>query len=185
MDVSQVANGARLLSRGAVIAYPTEACYGLGCIPEKYSAVKRILHIKSRPAGMGMILIADKVDTLLPYLKVDHESLLDRPLASWPGPYTWIFPASPRVKYLLPVKNNTVAVRVTAHPAAAQLCRLARHAIVSTSANRHGFNPLRSYRDVHRSLGRELDFIVRGTIGQQRKPTQIRDAVSGRLIRAA
>ena len=185
MDVLQIANGARLLKQGAVIAYPTEACYGLGCLPENLNAVKRILCIKNRPAGMGMILIADKVEMLLPYLQIDNESLLDKPLATWPGPYTWIFPVNQRAKNLLPVSNDSVAVRVTAHPGAAHLCALTRNAIVSTSANRHGFAPLRTHRDVHRSLGRELDFIVRGSIGQQKNPTQIRDAISGQLVRAA
>ena len=185
MDVLQVANGARLLRQGAVIAYPTEACYGLGCLPENLRAVKRILRIKNRPSGMGMILIADNVEALLPYLQIDNESLLDLPLASWPGPYTWIFPVNHRAKHLLPVANDSIAVRVTDHPGAAQLCWLTQRAIVSTSANRHGFAPLRTHRDVHRSLGRDLDFIVRGAIGQQKNPTQIRDAISGQLIRAA
>ncbi|MDE0308971.1 MAG: L-threonylcarbamoyladenylate synthase [Acidiferrobacterales bacterium] len=185
LSATGVARAADLIGMGGVVAYPTEACFGLGCDPENRSALKRILRIKSRPAGMGMIVIAHCIETVLPYLSIRHEGMLDEPLASWPGPYTWIFPASRKASQLLCANRSTIAVRVTAHPIAAQLTRLADRAIVSTSANRHGRLPLRDYGMVRRQMGSKLDFVVRGPIGRQRNPTEIRDAQSGRLLRAA
>ena len=185
VNATDVARAARLIGSGGVVAYPTEACFGLGCDPESRSALKRILQIKSRPAGMGMIVIAHCIEILLPYLSIRHESVLDEPLASWPGPYTWIFPASRKASHLLCANRSTIAVRVTAHPIAAQLTCLANSAIVSTSANVHGKLPIREYGMVRRQMGSNLDFVVRGPIGGHRNPTQIRDAQTGQLLRAA
>ena len=175
--------GARVIRGGGVIAYPTESCFGIGCDPTDRIALDRILRIKDRPAGMGLILIADRFEALLPYIHAD-ESMLSKPRATWPGPYTWIFPASSFITNLAPAVNHSIAVRVTAHPVAAQLCRLAQSAIVSTSANRHGRAPIREYGQVMRIMGRHLDYIVRGALGEQRNTTEIRDAVTGQLIRA-
>lgn len=185
MNAIDVAAGARLIATGAVIAYPTEACYGIGCDPVNQRAVKRVASIKNRPRGMGLILIADNVERLLPYIDLRDESIMDEPLASWPGPYTWIFPASTRLPISLRTVSNTVAVRVTAHSGARHLCRLAGRAIVSTSANRHGQVPIRDYRMVWQGLGQVLDFVVRGPLGRQKNPTQITDAVTRRVLRSA
>lgn len=185
MNRIDIAAGARLIRQGAVVAYPTEACFGIGCDPLDRSAVLRIARIKHRPRGMSMILIADCVEKLLPYIALRNESVLDDPLASWPGPYTWILPASSRMPASLQVASNTVAVRVTAHAGAAHLSRAAGRAIVSTSANRHGQAPIREYGRILRCLGSAVDFVVRGPLGGQRNPTQIKDAVSGRVLRSS
>ncbi len=185
MTAIDIANGARIISRGGVVAYPTEACFGIGCDPANRLAVKRILKIKERPAGMGFILIADNINRLLPYLNLTNELILMEPLATWPGPYTWIFPANLRHPARLAGKNGKIAVRVTAHPLAARLCMLVRGAIVSTSANRHRMAPIKSYLHTQRQLGSELDFVVRGPLGNQKNPTSIRDAETGATIRAA
>ena len=184
MNLIDVATGAKLISRGAVIAYPTEACFGIGCDPFNEIAVRRVVRIKNRPRGMGLILIADHVNKLLPFIELRQESIMDPAVASWPGPYTWIFPASKRMPISLRTPTQTVAVRVTAHPASAHLSRLAGCAIVSTSANRHGQMPIRAHREVARCLGESLDFVVRGPLGHQKNPTQITDAVSGKVLRA-
>ena len=185
MSAIDVVAAARLIRRGAVIAYPTEACFGIGCDPLNRTAVERINTLKNRPRGMGLILIADTIDKLLPFIAVDNESMFDAPVASWPGPHTWVFPANRHISPLLRAINNSVAVRVTAHRGATALCRQAQSALVSTSANRHGQKPACDARSVHRCLGASVDFVVRGSLGQQKNPTQIRDAVSGRLLRAA
>ncbi len=184
MNRIDVAIGAKLIVRGAVIAYPTEACFGIGCDPVNEIAIRRVIRLKNRPRGMGLILIADCIEKLLPFMALNNESMLDPAMASWPGPYTWIFPASERMPIALRTPSHTVAVRVTAHRGAAQLSRLAGCAIVSTSANRHGQMPIRDHRTVWRCLGDALDFVVRGPLGKQKSPTRITDATSGRVLRS-
>ncbi len=184
MNLQDVATGAKLIVRGAVIAYPTEACFGIGCDPFNEAAVRRVVRIKNRPRGMGLILIADCVEKLLPFIDFRQNGILDQAAASWPGPYTWILPSSRHMPIALQTPNHTVAVRVTAHSGAAQLSRLSGSAIVSTSANRHGQAPIRDYLTVCRRLGDSLDFVVRGPLGKQKQPTRITDAASGRVLRS-
>ena len=80
------------LNQGGVIAYPTEAVWGLGCDPFNESAVKRILALKQRPMEKGLILVAANKNQLAPLLDGLEDSELGRLDSSWPGPTTWIIP---------------------------------------------------------------------------------------------
>jgi len=91
--------------------------------------------------------------------------------------------ARPGVPGWLTGDHSRIALRVTAHPQAAALCRAAGMAIVSTSANRGGGAPVRRYREaVHRFKG-EVDYVLPGRVGDSPAPTPIRDAVTGELVR--
>ena len=184
MRLTDLEKAAGVLSRGGVVAYPTESCYGLGCDPRDNAAVRRILRIKRRSPDMGLILIAAHVRQLARYLDPSHPELLEMAQATWPGPHTWLLPARPRVSRWLRGSHPCVAVRVTAHRPAARLCALFGHALVSTSANRHGREPAMRSREVERQLGAAVDYIVPGRSGGLR-PTQIRDAISGDVVRSA
>jgi L-threonylcarbamoyladenylate synthase len=173
---------ARIVRNGGVIAYPTEAVYGLGCDPSCREAVERILAIKARPAGAGFILIAASLEQLAGWIspRAGERSQL----ASQPAqPVTWIVTAGPRAKRWLTGGRRRIAVRVTTHPLAAALCLAAATPLVSTSANRHGRPPARTALATRRRLGQQLDLIVPGHTGGLRKPTEIRDAFSGAVIR--
>lgn len=179
-----VFRAARAVRRGGVIAYPTEAVYGLGCDPRHPRAVERILSIKRRPVEKGLILIAATFAQLEPYLLPLPTERRDEILASWPGPVTWVLPARSEVPVCLRGAHESLAVRVTAHPLAAQLCKEARTALVSTSANRAGHPPATDATRVRRWFGREVDFILNGPLGGQDKPTEIRDGRTGKILRA-
>ncbi|WP_200239626.1 L-threonylcarbamoyladenylate synthase, partial [Thiohalocapsa halophila] len=86
---------ARVVSRGGVIAYPTEAVFGLGCDPLDPDAVLRILKIKGRAMDKGLILIAADLNALLPYVQTLDAERMAEIRASWPGPNTWLLPARP------------------------------------------------------------------------------------------
>jgi L-threonylcarbamoyladenylate synthase len=169
---------------GGVIAYPTEAVFGLGCDPADEDAVRRILRIKGRDAAKGLILIASDLEQLLPYIGVLPPGRERQILASWPGPVTWIVPVRADVPAWLSGGRQTLAVRVTAHPVAAALCRACAGALVSTSANRSGHAPARTALQLRLRLGAAVDYLVPGRVGTQAKPTRILDARSGALIRA-
>ncbi len=185
MTTAQLQQAARVLRAGGVVAYPTESCYGLGCDPRNMQAVRRLLRCKQRPAHLGLILIASRFEQLLPFIAPVDTHVLAQARASWPGPFTWLLPAPARVSRLLRGAHATIAVRVTAHPVAAALCRHARSAIVSTSANRHGRAPARSVAGVVREFGSDVDYVLPGRIGAQARPSEIRDAMTGAVIRAA
>lgn len=175
---------ARCLAGGGIVAYPTEAVYGLGCDPFALDTVLRLLHIKQRPPGMGLILIGARYEHVEPFIGAIDRAKLARVRRSWPGPHTWLLPASPLVPPWIRGDHASVALRVTAHPLAAALCDAFGGALVSTSANRHRQSPARTALDIRLQLGDEVDFVVSGETGGMPRPTAIRDALSGRVVRA-
>jgi len=176
-------HAAEVIREGGVVAYPVEACFGLGCDPRNRAALRRILRIKRRPRAMGLIVIADRVSRLAPLVTTFDVACRAAMLASWPGRHTWLLPAAPAASRWLRGDHASIAVRVTAHRPAAQLCRLARRALVSTSANRSGRRMLRSAEAVRREFGGEVDFVLDGRIGGAGAPSVIRDAGSGAVLR--
>ncbi len=185
MNPWQLRQAARIVHGGGLIAYPTEAVYGLGCDPLNAGAVQRLLTLKNRPMDKGLILIASDLYQLRPFLlplNTDDEATLH---TTWPGPVTWLLPARPETPRWLRGRHDTLAVRVTDHPLAAALCRQLGHPLVSTSANRSGQPPARSPLDVQRTFGNNIDLVLTGALGEQRRPTLIRDLASGHTLRPA
>lgn len=173
-----------ILASGGVIAYPTEAVFGLGCDPFNAEAVERIYRIKQRRGNKQFILIAAELADLRPLLG-DIETLpaYAQMIASWPGPHTWICPAAEGVPRWLCGKERTLAVRVTAHAGAAALCRAWGGPLISTSANRSGHPPMRSALRLMHSLGSSIDGYVPGPLGGLTRPTTIRILRTGQVIR--
>lgn len=174
---------ARCFRRGGLIAYPTEAVYGLGCDPLNETAMLALLALKQRPVEKGVILIATDFEQLRPFVEPLAKPLMDRIFASWPGPNTWLLPAADGLPFWLTGVHSTLAVRVTAHPLAAALCRACDSPIVSTSANRSGQHPARSALQVRLRLGERVDCLVHAPLGGNPAPSTIRDGASGRVIR--
>nr|WP_210424604.1 Sua5/YciO/YrdC/YwlC family protein [Marichromatium bheemlicum] len=172
------------LRAGAVVAYPTEAVYGLGCEPRDGAAVARILEIKQRDPAKGLILIAADFAQLESYVEPLDVARMREVRASWPGPNTWLLPARPDTPDWLTGRFSTLAVRVTAHPLAAALCRAYGGAIVSTSANRADHPPARDARVLRLALADDgPDHILYGACVGAERPSTIRDALTGRVLR--
>jgi len=173
------------LRAGGVIAYPTEAVFGLGCDPRNAAACARLFALKQRPATQGVLLIAATFEQVAPFidLAATPAQAIERARASWPGPHTWIFPRAPGTPSWIAGTHAGIALRVTAHPPAAALCNAFGAALVSTSANRHGASPALSADEVRGAFGAELDAILNGTVGGLERPTPIRDAISGAIVR--
>ena len=171
---------ARIVRAGGVVGYPAEACFGLGCDPRNMAAVRRLLRLKRRPPAKGLIVLAHAAYGLRPYAA----DLPARARETWPGPHTWLVAARPGLAASVRGRHAEIAVRVTAHRQAARLAGLCGGAVISTSANRAGERPARSDRELRRRMGGALDAILTGRIGRLPRPTPIRDARTGRLVRA-
>jgi len=182
---SALAHAASALRAGGIVAYPTEAVYGLGCDPRDTRALNRLLEIKQRDPHKGFIMIGASFDQLEPYLAALDDNTRAHVLPTWPGPVTWLLPARDDVSPLLRGAHHTLAVRVTAHPLAAALCRAFGGALVSTSANRSNASPARTAEQVRAQLGADLDYLLEGAVGNAANPTEIRDAATGALLRPA
>ncbi|HET6631710.1 MAG TPA: Sua5/YciO/YrdC/YwlC family protein [Rhodanobacteraceae bacterium] len=185
MAGSSIDQAAAALRTGGVVAYPTEGVYGLGCDPHDAAAFQRLFALKQRPPTRGVLLIGAEFDHVAPYIDlhaVPH-AVLDEVRDSWPGPCTWVFPRDPTVPAWIAGSHNGIALRVTAHPPAAALCRGFGGALVSTSANPHGEPPARDAQGVRGYFGTALDGIVDAPVGGLTGPTPIRDALTGATIR--
>ncbi len=172
-----------VINRGGIIAYPTEAVYGLGCDPFNAQAVARLVKLKQRDPNKGLILIADtwsRLEDLVLAIPSARQTEINQ---SWPGPVTWVFEASDRVPSWIMSPDQRIACRVTAHPIAAEICQCVQQAIVSTSANMSGEPPLRSAAQVEMVFAGQLDYIVPGSLGDLEQPTTIRDAKTGKTLR--
>jgi L-threonylcarbamoyladenylate synthase len=185
-SLDQLAAAAALLRGGGVLAYPTEAVFGLGCDPHDRAAFERVFALKQRPATQGVLLIAAEFAQVERYIDLAAvpAEVLAQVQASWPGPNTWIFPRSPAVPEWVAGAHAGIALRVTAHAPAAALCRAFGGALVSTSANPHGEPPARSADTVEAYFGAALAGVLDAPLGEQARPTVIRDALTGAIIRA-
>jgi len=171
------------LRQGQVIAYPTEAVYGFGCDPFRADAVTRLLEIKRRNVDKGLILVAASWKQVESLAQPIPPRALAQVLATWPGPFTWVFPATEAAPDWISGRHETIALRVSAHPVVCELCQAFGGPIVSTSANRESEPPLRDFRTVQMMFGKQIDYILPGKVSGQNNPTTIRDAVSGIVLR--
>lgn len=174
---------AAYLRRGGLIAYPTESCYGLGCDPDNRAAVLRLLRLKQRPQRKGLILIAASYRQVARYLQPLTPDEQARLKSDGAQAITCLMPAKPSCPRWLRGVHDTLAVRLTAHRQAAQLCLSASSALVSTSANRSGQRPARTYAQCQRLFGRKV-WVLPGRVGKRRKPSTIRAWAGGQIIRS-
>lgn len=182
--LTEIEKAVAALRAGRVIAYPTEAVFGLGCDPENESALQNVIDVKGRDSHKGFILIASSQDQLREFIapvSVAQQEILD---AHWPGPVTFVVPANTRTSNtLLSGYRDTLAVRVSTHPVVIQLCEQFGSAIVSTSANLSGQEASRSAQEVRTTFGNKLDVVIDAEVGTLNEPTKIIDLRSGERLR--
>lgn len=180
----RLTQAAQRLLDGEVLAYPTEAVWGLGCDPDNAAATMRLLEIKDRPVSKGLILVAAFPAQIAPLLDGISAAQRKKVLATWPGPVTWLIPdPNDLIPWWIKGQYTSVAVRVSAHPIVSALCRHFGGPLVSTSANRAGQQPAKTALQVVKRLGSEVDGLVYGNLGTEQKPSQIIDLLTGRIMR--
>lgn len=183
MNRIAIRRAARIVRGGGVIAYPTEAVFGLGCLPRARGAVARVLAIKRRSWRKGLILIGANLAQVERYVTLPPEPRRNEVLATWPGPHTWVLEAQASTPRWITGGRGSVAVRVTAHPLARELCLAVGEALVSTSANVSRRPPHRRLLRLRRDLGGQVDYVLAGPLGGLASPTPIRDGRSGKILR--
>jgi L-threonylcarbamoyladenylate synthase len=176
-------NAARVLRAGGVIAYPTEAVWGLGADPWNESACRHLLAIKQRPWDKGLILVAADADQLAPFIEVPSNAVWKRAAVTWPGPNTWVFPCSEATPMWISGDHDSVAVRISAHETVRALCTRFGGALVSTSCNPSTRPPALSATQARLYFGDDLDYVLPGATGGLARPTSIRDAMTGHILR--
>ncbi|RKF22075.1 L-threonylcarbamoyladenylate synthase type 1 TsaC [Alginatibacterium sediminis] len=167
-----------------VLAYPTEAVYGLGCDPRSLPAIDKILSIKSRPAKKGLILIGSQIehfDDYCDWQRCSKQQLLQLQSPTQ-RPTTWLVPAKASVSERVRGHFDSVAIRITQHPLVLELCQQFSHCIVSTSANLAGEPSITEMTELNSLPG--IDYILEGSLGQSKQASQIIDLLSSDIIRS-
>ena len=184
----QIDQAIDVLQEGGVIAYPTEAVFGLGCDPKNLSAVKKILEFKQRDKEKGLILVASRFDQFKDYIQPLEKKVEDKLLNSWKDnadAITWLVPVKKETSEYLKGQFDTLAVRVSHHPIVKALCETFGGAIISTSANRATKEAARTAEQVIQIFESEVDFIIDGETNFKAQPSEIRDALTDKIIRSA
>ncbi len=170
---------------GGIIAYPTEAVFGLGCDPMNPTAVEKLLVLKQRSVEKGLILLAANYSQLLPFVddkKIPQDKRFSV-LSRWPDGITQVLPARSEVSNMLTGQFTSIAVRVTSQPDVVALCKAVDGPIVSTSANLTGQEPARTWQQVEQTLGEHIDFIIKGETLGFTQPSKIIDGLTGDVFR--
>jgi L-threonylcarbamoyladenylate synthase len=162
-DAAAVAEAARCLGEGGLIAFPTETVYGLGADASQAPAVARIYEAKGRPSFNP--LIAHVADLAAARQIARFDAAASRLAeAFWPGPLTLVLPKTPQcpVAELATAGLDTVAIRVPAHPVARDILRAFGGAVVAPSANISGHVSPTTAAHVASDLSGRIDLILDG-----------------------
>ena len=150
------------LRAGRLVAFPTETVYGLGANAGDPSAVRRIFAAKGRPSTHPLIVHLDDPRFLGRWARTVPPAAEHLGFVFWPGPLTLVFERAPAVHDVVTGGQDTVAVRVPAHPVARQLLTAFGGGIAAPSANRYGhLSPTRA-EHVREELGDAVDVILDG-----------------------
>lgn len=174
-----------VFQQGGIIAYPTEAVFGLGCDPDNEQAIERLLNIKNRPKAKGLILLAANFAQLQPYIDYSDFTAEERKLilSRWPDGITQLIKKQPNTSSFISGEFNTIAVRITSQPDVVALCNSVKKPIISTSANLSGQPPAKTWQEVEKNLANKVDFIIKGQTLGYSNPSRIINAISGETVR--
>lgn len=181
-DSCQLQQAAEKISNGAIIAYPTEAVWGLGCDPWNEKTVRRLLQLKQRSAEKGLILVAAQIEQFAPLLDGLPAEALAQLQQSWPGPVTWLVPHHQQLPSWITGSHPNVALRVSAHPLIQALCRLTGP-LVSTSANPAAYPAATSRQQLEQYFHGQIDMVIDAELGQHTQPSTIRELLTGKILR--
>jgi L-threonylcarbamoyladenylate synthase len=159
-----------ILQRGGLVAFPTETVYGLGADASNPAAVARIYAVKGRPAGHPVIVHIGDVGQLARWAREIPEAATKLAARFWPGPLTLVLRRAPSVPDQLTGGQDTIGLRMPAHPVALELLRRFGgkddgHRLIGVaapSANRFGCISPTTAEHVRNDLGREIDLVLDG-----------------------
>jgi tRNA threonylcarbamoyl adenosine modification protein (Sua5/YciO/YrdC/YwlC family) len=151
----------KLLQGGAVICYPTETGYGIGCDLMNQKAIKGIMQLKRRPKDKPFSFMCSDLTDISRYAHVSNTAyrLMKKSL---PGPYTFVLPGTKLVPKIMATKQKTVGIRVPTHPICRLLLTTLGNPIVNTSAQLEDHDAAAEAYQLDDYLGNRIDLIIDG-----------------------
>ena len=155
-----IGSAAVIISRGGVIAYPTETIYGLGADATNEQANRKIFEIKGQNFSNPVSLIIGRREDVHPLVRAIPKTAQKLMDAFWPGPLTIVFEAAGCVSPLLTAKTGKIGIRLSGHDGARQIALAAGKPLTATSANLSGLPECATADEVIAQLGDRLDAVV-------------------------
>ncbi len=179
---SDIAIAAEVLRAGGLVAFPTETVYGLGADASSDTAVARIFAAKGRPRAHPLIVHIAPEARLDDWASDVPDAARQLAAAAWPGPLTIILARGPRVSLATTGGNETVGLRVPAHPMAQELLRAFGGGVAAPSANRFGAVSPTTAEHVIADLGDDVDYVLDGGACAVGVESTIVDLSRGRAV---
>ncbi|MGB3212872.1 MAG: L-threonylcarbamoyladenylate synthase [Desulforhopalus sp.] len=152
----------KLLKSGAIVCYPTDTGYGIGCDLFNQKAIKQIVQLKKRPKHKPFSFMCCDLTDISQYAHVSNTAyrLLKKNL---PGPYTFVLPGTKLVPKVMATQQKTVGIRVPSHPICQLLLETLGNPIVNTSVEleKDGTIPAEPF-EIEQYLGKRIDLIIDG-----------------------
>ena len=172
LDLSALAEAARMMRAGGLVAFPTETVYGLGADATNPKAIERLNQVKGRPPEKPYSLHIHAPEQMRPFVS-DVPPLAATLIARfWPGPLTIVMPAK---------GGGTVGFRLPDHPIALALLKACDVPVAAPSANRSGSPPPTDANEVLAALDGAVDCLLDGgptTLGRE---STVVEVLEGRL----
>ena len=152
----------KLLKNGAVISYPTDTGYGIGCDLFNPKAIKQIIQLKKRPKQKPFSFMCSDLSDISKYAHVSNTAyrLLRKNL---PGPYTFVLPGTKLVPKIMASKQKTVGIRVPEHPTCRLLLKTLGNPIVNASVHFEDEEiDLADPYEIEQHLGNRLEMVIDG-----------------------
>jgi L-threonylcarbamoyladenylate synthase len=158
----EIQTAVQALRDGELVSFPTETVYGLGANAQNPAAVRKVFEAKGRPPTHPVIVHLDSPRFLHRWVREVPQMATRLADAFWPGPLTLVMPRAPNVHDVITGGQDTIAIRVPAHPMAQQLLTAFGGGIAAPSANRYGrLSPTRA-EHVREELGDAVRVILDG-----------------------
>ena len=158
----EIENAALVLRQGGLVAFPTETVYGLGADASNPAALKKIFAAKGRPADHPLIVHIADVSELKNWVSEVPRAAWLLAEKFWPGPLTMVLKRAPHINDLVSGGQNSIGLRVPAHPVAQRLLRAFGGGIAAPSANKFGRLSPTAAEHVRQELGNAVELVLDG-----------------------
>jgi L-threonylcarbamoyladenylate synthase len=161
-DAGEIARAVQALRAGGLVAMPTETVYGLAARALDVRAVRRLFAAKGRPADHPVIVHAADAESAFALAVAVPDDARTLAATLWPGPLTLVLRRASCVPDEVTGGQDTVGLRVPAHPIALALLRALGEPVAAPSANRFGHVSPTTAEHVRRDLGDRVDVVLDG-----------------------
>jgi L-threonylcarbamoyladenylate synthase len=168
----------KIISKGGIVAFPTESFYGLGVDATNTEAVENLFTIKKRDHNFPILILISSMSNLTQYVAYTPLSAKRLGEKFWPGGLTMVFQSSPVVSSALTSSTGKVGIRISSHPLAHTLSKALNVPITATSANISGKPPCIKADQVVEYFNSAVELILDGGETQGKCPSTILDVTT-------